>query len=180
MTAPFSQPFSWGPLIASAQRGETRLLLLGESPQGVAEMFGPDGFGFVYLATPYSKRAVDRDGRWSLGESGRLEAEAAREVARLKLVGVSAFSPIALSCSVVHATLNPFSIKAKPDPAHDPMDAACWLTWCMPFLLAARAVVVPDLPGWDQSEGIKAKVTEALGAGMPVILYSNGDFAGDV
>lgn len=172
-------PFDWGALMAAALRGEMRALMLGETPRGVAEMinpdgFGPDGFGFVYLATPYSKRAVDRHGVWSLRESGRLADEAAKEVARLKLAGVSAFSPIALSSAVVHATLNPFSIKTRPDPRHDPLDAACWLTWCMPFLRAARALVVPDLPGWDQSNGIKAEVTEALRLGMPVMLYAEG------
>lgn len=168
--------FDWGTIMAASERGELRLLMLGETPQSVAEMIGAEGF--VYLATPYSRRAVDRLGRWSLGQSGQLEAEASREVGRLKAAGVSAFSPIAASASVVHATLNPFSIYPKPDPAHDPLDAAAWLSWCLPFLAAARAVVVPDLAGWDQSDGIRVEVAEALRRDLPVMLYAGGDFGG--
>ena len=172
-----SRTFSWGALAQSAARGETRKISFGKDPAYVADAIGSGGF--VYLASPYSKRVVDRNGQWSLGLSGALSAEAAVQVGRLKDVGVSAFSPIVLSAEVVHATLNPFRIKAEPAAQHNPLDAEAWLTWCMPFLWSARAMVIPDVFGWDQSDGIKAEVMEALEAGLPVICYAAGGALGD-
>lgn len=169
--------FSWGALAQSAQRGETRKISFGKDPAYVADVIGSGGF--VYLASPYSKRVIGRDGVWSLGLSGALASEAAVQVGRLKEAGVAAFSPIVLSAAVVHATLNPYKVRAEPAAQHDPLDAEAWLEWCMPFLWSARAMVIPDVPGWDQSDGIKAEVLQALEAGLPVICYAAGGQLGD-
>lgn len=166
-----SRPFSWNALAEAVRRQEVTGLIFDQQPQDVAAAVG--GKGFVYLATPYSKRVTDRLGRWNLPQSAALAAEAAVQVGRLKEVGVSAFSPIALSADIVHATLQ-MRVQATPSAAHDPLDAEAWLRWCMPFLQAASAVVVPYLVGWDQSEGIKAEVVEALKRGIPVFVYAAG------
>lgn len=166
--------FSWSSLMQAARRGDALGIRFGADPAYVADVIGTGGF--VYLATPYSKRVKDRLGHWELGLSARVAAEAAVEVGRLKDAGVSAFSPIALSADVVHATLQ-MRIRAEPVPRHDPLDAEAWLRWCMPFLTAARAVVVPDLMGWDQSHGIREEVLAAVEIKLPVILYAGLDGA---
>jgi hypothetical protein len=165
--------FSWSALADSARNGGAPQVTFGAGVSDICQALGSGGY--VYLATPYSKRVVDRLGRWSLGQSGYLEDEASKEVGRLKKAGISAFSPIVASASVVHATLNPYAIHPVPDPCHDPLDADAWLDWCMPFLWSARALVVPDLAGWDQSKGIKAEVMQALEAKLPVLVYAKGE-----
>jgi hypothetical protein len=157
---------AWGSLMQAARRGEVPLVKFGCGPAYIAS----HGKQPVYLATPYTKRA-HVDGVWSHSLSVELMLEAAAEVGRLKWLGVSAFSPIVASASVVHAALpgsNEFA-------AHHPFDATGWLRWCQPFLNVCGAVVVPDLPGWDQSAGIKAEVAFAIGRGVPVFVYAAGD-----
>jgi hypothetical protein len=171
-----NKPFSWTALARSAARGETRKITFGKGPAFVLDAMGSGGF--AYLASPYSKRVLNRHGKWDLGLSAKAAHEAAAEVARLKAVGVAAFSPIALSAAVVHATLNPYCQDATPDACHDPLYAAAWLEWCMPFLIASRALVIPEIAGWDQSDGIRAEAIEALDLGIPVIVYADGGWSG--
>ena len=158
---------AWGLLIQAARRGELPLVQFGCSPQDVAR----HGVQPVYLATPYSKRTVE-DGAWSLFASIDLMLEAAGEVARLKSVGVSAFSPIVLSAAVVHAADH--AADPKEFDEHHPLDAAAWLRWCQPFLNVCGAVVVPAIEGWDQSAGIKAEVAFAVQRGVLVFVYAGG------
>ncbi|MGV8987794.1 MAG: DUF1937 family protein [Cypionkella sp.] len=167
-----SRTFDWGALMQDAARFQSNKIVFGKTPAYVGDVIGKGRF--VYLATPYSKRVVDRMGKWSLGLSGKASAEASVQVGLLKDAGVSAFSPIVLSAEVVHATLNPFRVQAEPAPRHDPLDAKAWMDWCLPFLWCARAMVIPAIDGWDQSDGIKFEVMEAIAAGLPIIVYAEG------
>ena len=164
--------FNWADVACDAAQNPGGRIVFGKGPAYVADVIGTASM--VYLASPYSKRCVNRMGKWDLGLSGRASADAARAVGALKDVGVSAFSPIVQSAEVVHATLNPFRVQAEPAPQHDPLNAEGWLRWCMPFLYAAYALVIPDIEGWDQSSGIKAEVVEALLIGIPIIIYAKG------
>jgi len=77
--------------------------------------------------------------------------------------GVTAVSPIVLADGMCHATEH-----------LDPLDVRFWTRWCAPILAAARAVVVPDIPGWSRSEGVWHEVREALGRSLPVHVYARG------
>ena len=169
------RPFSWTALADEAARGGAPKVSFGKGPAYVADVMGSGGY--VYLASPYSKRVKGANGRWSLGLSGRAAAEAAVEVGRLKEAGVTAISPIVNSAAVVHATMHPD--RAEPAARHHPLDAEAWLEWCMPLLWQARAVVIPEIAGWDVSEGIMAEVLVAIEAGLPVIVYADGAYVAD-
>jgi len=130
----------------------------GETPERVALMAS----GLVYLATPYT-RMVLRDGAWHFALSVEMQVRAERHAARLAALGVTAVSPIALAAGMCHAS-----------HALDPLDAAFWARWCAPILAAARAVVVPDVPGWHLSDGIRHEVSEALARNLPVHVYAAG------
>ncbi|WP_420023847.1 DUF1937 family protein [Cereibacter azotoformans] len=121
----------------------------------------------VYLATPYSLRAVDPEGRWSADMSVAAMGDAGREIVRLQQVGVTAISPVALSGVAVHATL-------YPRPMLDPLDAGLWAEWCRPILDSCSAVVVPDIRGWSRSLGIWHEVRAALARQTSVFVYAEG------
>lgn len=120
--------------------------------------------GLVYLATPYS-REVRSGGRWDAGKSCAMSLMAARHVLRLARERVTAISPIVLAAEAIHA--QPCTGGRKLDP----LDAPFWADWCRPILHAATAIVVPDIPGWDRSEGIWAEVQWAISRNMPVFVY---------
>jgi hypothetical protein len=131
----------------------------------------------VYLATPYSKIAVDFLGGWSHDASlwaARLAAIAADQ---LRARGVSAFSPIAQAVMQVNAlgnfVLNGNGSSYRFEPTVDPLDADLWMRWCLPFLHVCGAVVVPDIKGWDGSVGIAAEVRTALDLSLPVYVYGS-------
>ncbi|RHZ90391.1 DUF1937 family protein [Cereibacter sphaeroides] len=120
----------------------------------------------VYLASPYTLRAVGPDGRWSAELSEAAMAEAAREVARLLEVGVTAISPVVLSAAALHATM-------FPRLRIDPFNPVLWEDWCRRILTVCAAVVVPEIRGWSDSIGIRHEVASALAAQMPVFIYAS-------
>jgi len=145
--------------IVFARWHEFPLIRTGATPDSVAMVAS----GMIYLATPYSRIAVDDDGHWSPANSALAAVHADRHGARLAVRGVTAVSPIVLAAGMRHAT------------AHlDPLDARFWTRWCAPILAASRAVVVPDIPGWSRSEGVWHEVREALGRSLPVHVYARG------
>lgn len=121
--------------------------------------------GMVYLATPYTRRVIDEGGRFCPYRSEAAGSLAAEWQRRLALHGVSAFSPIAASVAMIRDDLT------GRHPA--PLDVRFWEAWCRPFLLAARAVVVPMVEGWEESEGVLAEVRAALESCRTVLLVGD-------
>jgi hypothetical protein len=165
----------WQLVLDAAQAGRLANVLVGSNPAAVARVLG--GAGFVYVATPYSREAVDDAGLWDYYRSIRLDYVAARAVNDLRVAGVSAISPIVESHMMVAATGRHQALGHTGAvafvPAINPMDGAAWLRWCLPIVAAASAVVVPDLPGWDKSAGIKAEVRAAIDQRKPVFIYAS-------
>ncbi len=119
--------------------------------------------GQVYLATPYTRRvqAMTRTQGIALVDAEKAVArEAAAEVAELARLGVSAVSPIVQAVALRHAL--PEGLRP------DPFDDAFWTKWCAPMLQASCAVVVPDLPGRRESEGIWHEITTSLARNVRV------------
>lgn len=126
----------------------------------IREVNGLVGYGLVYLATPYSKRATDDGGAFCPYGAASAADEATVYAAALAARGVTAISPIVMAhrmCEDGAAGL-------------DPLDAAFWTRWCAPLLRACRAVVVPPIRGWRESDGVAHEVREARARGIPVFL----------
>ncbi len=157
----------WAPLVA---RHRNLLLWFGAGPDMVAQR-APRGRP-VYLATPYSKRVIGRDGQWDSHLSMKCALEAAEEAAFLMRQGVTALSPI------VHAHLMVQSMIDLPWGI-DPMDQAAWGDWCRPLLAGCGAVFVPDLPGWASSVGVLGEVSDALTCSRQVFIGARALPKGD-
>lgn len=168
------QQMDWGVILDAAQAGRLPNLLTWCFPERVAGVMG--GRGMAYVATPYSREACDGDGLWNFQKSRDCARLAALEVDALRVAGVSGVSPIVMAHAMVEFTGAHQAIGHGGAigfaPRIDPLDAAMWLRWCMPVLSAASCLVVPDLPGWDRSLGIKAEVMAAIDHGKPVFLYA--------
>lgn len=166
---------AWGPILSAAVAGDLPLVRVGQTAATVAAAFA--GRQPVYLATPYSRVVLDEAGQWDYMRSVHAMMAAGRAAGDLMALGVSAFAPIAQSCVMVHARGH-FSGSAKGGVAWsnglDPLAADLWAAWCQPFLNACGAVVVPDLPGWDQSRGIWGEVQFAVRHNLPVFVYGGG------
>lgn len=148
---------AWGSVMAAARRGDLPLVHLGATPQSVARAAS----GLAYLATPYSRIARDADGAWDYAASYRAMMAARAAWIELTELRVTAVSPIAVSADHCHAGF-----------ALDPLDQEFWTRWCAPFLDAARAVVVPDIAGWDDSDGVWHEVRAALACNKQVHVYA--------
>lgn len=167
MTSPFaSGPFDWGPIVQAAHRGDLDLVQFGSTPADVARHAKRP----VYLSTPYSREVVNAHGDWMHGKSTALMLDAGLQIGRLKEAGVTAISPIVLSATVVHAA----SHNSDHMKRHNPLDATAWMQWCNPLMHVCGAIVVPDLPGWWRSEGIKAEVQYFITRMLPVFIYATG------
>lgn len=159
----------WGALMAEAQAGLCPLLRFGQSPATVATHVAQP----VYMASPYSREVVGADGVWEYARSVEVVRKAALAQAALMAAGVTAISPIVMSGAMVHATCRFEARRAAGfDGVVDPLDGAAWLQWCWPLLRVCGAVVVPDLPGWDRSNGIWAEVMFAIDRAIPVFVYA--------
>lgn len=104
-------------------------------------------FRLVYLSTPYS-----------LFQSG-LEAaaeEAAKLEAKLVKNGVKAYSPISHT--------HPLGKRAEIDLKNHQF----WLEYDEPFMEAAEAMVIGELPGWQDSYGCNYEQDIFRAAGKPV------------
>ncbi len=103
---------------------------------------------YWYVATPYSKFP-----------DGLFEAHVAacRVTAKLIKAGIPCFSPIAHS--------HPIAIHGMIDP----MSHAIWLPADRPLMDAAHGLIVVELEGWDESEGIAHEIEVFRRAGKPVV-----------
>lgn len=119
----------------------------------------------MYLATPYTRVVQDENGAWCAERSGLAGLEAARWLARLAVLGVSAVSPILQAVEMVGSGV---------EPDLDPLDEDFWTRWCAPLLQASGGVIVPPLPGWDRSRGVWHEARAALSANQPVYLVEPG------
>lgn len=123
----------------------------------------------AYLATPYSKIALCDCGAWRQGASLEAAVRAALWGRALAAEGVTAVSPIIQAVEMVHADLADLL---------DPLDAKFWEDWCRPLLAASGVVIVPPIPGWDESEGIWTEVRDALHRNCRVFLIRPGEIGG--
>lgn len=162
----------WSELLRLGRNGEVPCLHLGQSAASVAKSFG--GKQPVYLATPYSREAVDVLGCWSYQASNQAKRRAARACADLLNHGVTAISPVVLAVAMINAT-GAFGVTRREGfqfvPRLDPLDGGLWYDWCQPLLSMCGAVAVPDVPGWQDSNGIYAEVAQALTRNIPVYIY---------
>ncbi|MCG7520866.1 DUF1937 family protein [Ruegeria sp. Ofav3-42] len=123
-----------------------------------------------YLATPYTKVAVDADGAWDASASLECAVLAARCARALALEGVTAVSPIIQAAEMINADII--------SQALDPLDGGFWLRWCWPLLNSADAIIVPDFDGWAESDGIWAEVRAALTTNRRVFLLDQSEILG--
>lgn len=172
----------WGALINAALSGQAGRVLARAFPEMVAGVMG--GQGVAYVATPYSRVAVDRDGLWSFEGSLRCARLASAELNALRIAGVSAISPIVMAHGMIESAGQFQGVGHSGGvqfvPRIDPLDDAMWMRWCMPLISAATCIVVPDLPGWDRSVGIEAEARAAINLGKPVFLYAGARDGGGV
>ena len=149
----------WGPVLEPGGVWSP-LVHVGASPEVVAR----HNAGLAYLATPYTKEVLT-GGKWDFNKSVAASLIASRHVLLLMREGVTAVSPIVLAAEALHAQ------PSVPGRKVSPLDHARWTDWCRPMFAAAKLVVVPNIPGWDRSEGIWAEVRAALAHNTPVFVY---------
>jgi hypothetical protein len=121
--------------------------------------------GLAYLATPYSREAVDLNGIWSAVRSDDMARQASKWVLHCAVNGVSAISPIAQAVAMMDV-----------DGAHTvgPLDHSFWMNWCMPILRASSSVIIPPIAGWDRSIGVWQEAVWALRHNVPVHIIREG------
>ncbi len=108
----------------------------------------------VYLASPYSDRRC----------RATAEAETAEAVAELARAGVSAWSPIVQGCAMTRA-----DVVIREGWSHGD-----WMTWCLPWLARADALVLLMSEGWDRSRGVEIEETDAQARDLPVVYWDPG------
>lgn len=106
--------------------------------------------GFIYVATPYSK--------YHLGHT-LAYIHAAKATAKLQQMGFVALSPIAHS--------HPVAVFGNIDA----MDWEHWQKQNEPLMRAAAALVVVQMPGWDESVGVLAEIEHFIAADKPVVFW---------
>lgn len=106
-----------------------------------------DGYGIVYLATPYSKY-----------EPGHVAAflEAAKLAGYMVNHGVMVFSPIS------HG--HPMTAYGAVNPYDHPL----WMQLDKHFMDMCDALVVATMDGWDESRGVQEEIKIFLAAGKPL------------
>lgn len=93
--------------------------------------------GYLYIATPFTKFR---------GGPVAAASMAGRVAGQFVKAGIPVFSPIAHTYAIAHAS-------------HlDHKDAHTWLIMDQPLMDAARALVVFQAEGWDDSDGIRYEV----------------------
>ena len=124
----------------------------------------------IYLATPYTRRVTGPGGTWSRQMNGELARECAHQAGRLVRLGLAVHAPV-LQSAMVCEVWDDLARSGAP-PAPDPLDAAFWEQVNRPALEACGAVVVPDLPGWADSDGIRDEVYQTLRRNARVFFYA--------
>lgn len=104
------------------------------------EQFGINpAAGFFYVMTPYAKYEKGHHAAW---------VDAVRLTASLMAVGLNVYSPIAHSHPVVQSAGG--NIPAT--------DNDYWFNINKPFMDACLGGIVIELPGWEESEGIRREI----------------------
>lgn len=138
------------------------LLTWGQSPVEVSRR----AFGVVYLATPYTKRAAPL-GAFDWTEADRAARDAAGVLALLAAGGVTCVSPIVQAHAACRWLRDAEGELVAQGVA---LDGWFWARWCRPLLAASRFVYVPELAGWDQSDGIAHELRRAHIDAKPVLI----------
>lgn len=104
--------------------------------------------GFWYLATPYSKF------KGGIHEAFILACEAAGKLMTER--GLCVYSPIAESHPIAQMC------------GLDPLDHGIWLPACAPKMAAAHGLLVVEMPGWQDSVGVRHEIENFKAKGKPV------------
>jgi hypothetical protein len=115
----------------------------------------------AYLAAPFSRRAVSRDGAYDLVGAGAATFEASKWAGLCLSAGQPVLSSVGLISDMVAADLH---------GAFDPCDRAFWATFCKPLAARCDVVFVPPIVGWDESLGVFEAVSDALAMQKRVFL----------
>jgi hypothetical protein len=115
----------------------------------------------AYLAAPFSRRAVSRDGAYDLVGAGAATFEASKWAGLCLCAGQPVLSSVGLISDMVAADLH---------DAFDPCDRAFWSTFCKPLAARCDVVFVPPIAGWDESLGVFEAVGDALAMQKRVFL----------
>lgn len=107
---------------------------------------------YWYLATPYD---AHKEGH------GNAYLDAKRATSKLIEHGVLVFSPI------VH--MHPLLEFSKPLQRQD---AAFWMSLCRPIMREAGGLIIPMIPGWSDSAGIKEEYEFFSKKKLPVVFTS--------
>jgi hypothetical protein len=94
--------------------------------------------GLVYLATPYSKYKDGHAAAYSI---------ACRIAARVMNEGVAVYSPIAHGHGI--------AIHGREDGVELASDAGTWRSINLAVLRGCSDMVIPEIDGWRESEGIQ-------------------------
>lgn len=107
-----------------------------------------DRKSLLYLATPYSRYP---------GGIERAFQDAAELAARLLTAGYRVYSPIAHTHPIaIHGGL-------------DPLDHTIWLPFDETMMLAADAILVAHMEGWQASKGIAHEIAFFRDHGKPIL-----------
>lgn len=107
-----------------------------------------------YVASPYSNYADGLDAAF---------ADIGTVTWKLHQAGVSCYSPIVYCHPIARAL------------GANPLDADFWLAFTKPVLERCDALIVVDLPGWDQSYGITKEMERFAAKALPTYRLSHKD-----
>lgn len=124
-------------------------MINGKDPwrKDLRELLGSDGQGLAYLATPYTKYVSGIDKAFE---------DAARLAGVLLVAGVRVYSPI------VHC--HPIAIASGLDPH----DHSIWLPFNELMLSLSRVLIVGQLPGWVESDGVTHEIKTFMRTRRPI------------
>ncbi len=107
---------------------------------------------FWYLASPYTKYAEGPEAAFR---------EVCRNGALLLLAGIPVFSPIA---------------HTHPISVHGGIEAGrtFWLAADKPFMHTSQGMIILEMDGWQDSEGVSAETAYFLYARKPIITMTPG------
>lgn len=104
--------------------------------------------GFWYLASPYSKYPDGIDEAFQ---------QACMAAGQLVKHGVKVYCPIAHTHAIsIHGSVDPW--------AHD-----IWMPQDMPFMEAAKGLIVLQMPTWERSRGVMEEIGKFREAGKPIV-----------
>jgi Domain of unknown function (DUF1937) len=113
-------------------------------------------YPLIFLSTPYS--------RYNEGLQAAFEA-ACRLAGRLVINGLSIYSPIAHSHPIAfYGEINPLDVKL-------------WMRLNEPHIKAASAILVAEMAGWKDSDGVKSEMDAFALAGKPIYFVNPNSLA---